>query len=347
MKQKLGAGIIGCGGIGWIHAQAFSKTPLTNLVAVADVVEERAKGLIQKYNAKAWYTNYEEMLQRRDIHVVSVCTPPWLHKQMVLEAVEAGKHVLCEKPMALSLDEAEEMVNGAKKAGVKLAIDFHNRYLPAHQKAKKLLDEGLIGRLFQIRCRLGYPFLESAYLQNLSHMKDWLFIAEKSGGGVLMDIGSHWIDLARFFVGNDVKSVSALIGTVSRSIKVDDNIMILCEFENGVQGVIDVSWTQRGGFWFIELYGLDGTMICNGPQPIMIYTEKKDEPHLLRKAWIYPRLEPAEEPHERLIREFVEAIENCTEPPVSGEDGKKAQEIIKAAYESYKTKRIIQLPLKG
>jgi len=344
LGQRLGVGIIGAGGIARTHAQAYSTIPSTALIAVADIVDEKARDLAQKFGVKAWYADYKEMLRQRGLQIVSICTPPWLHKQMVLEAIEAGKHVVCEKPMALSLKEADEMVEAAKRAGLKLAVDFQNRYLPQHQKAKELLDGGLIGRLFQVRCRVGYPILDA--LPPTAPMREWLFNPEKSGGGVLMDIGSHWIDLTRWFVGSNAKTVSALVGTFSEDIRsVEDNAMILCEFENGVQGLIDVSWTQRGGFWFVELYGLDGTMVCNGPQPIMMYTEKGSVPPWVRKAWVSPRLEPAEEPHKWLIREFVEAVKNGKESPVSGEDGRRAQEIITAAYESYKNKSVMRLPL--
>lgn len=341
-EEKLGVGIVGAGAIALLHAQAYSTIPSTKIVGIADLIEERAEGLARKFNAKECYTDYKKMLRQSEVQIVSVCTPPWTHKGIVLDAIDAGKHVLCEKPMALSLRDANEMVAAAKNSGLKLGIDFQNRYLPQHQKAKKLLDENLIGKLFQIRCRVGYPILQ--VLPPDAPMREWLFDRDRSGGGVLMDFGSHWIDLARWFVGDEVNTVSALYS--SQEIKsVEDNAMVLCEFENGVQALIDISWTQKGGFNFVELYGRNGTIVCNGPQPIMIYTEKESLSQSLGRGWIHPQLEPADEPHKCLIKDFVKSVESGTNLFVSGEDGRSVQEIITAAYESYRTRSVTKLPL--
>ncbi len=340
--SELGVGIIGAGGIAPLHAQAYLTIPSTRIAGMADVVRERVHALAQRFEVEAIYTDYKRMLKQSEVQVVSICTPPWTHKQIALDAIASGKHVLCEKPLALSLIEANEMVEAAEKSGLALAIDFQNRYLRQHQKAKQLLAEGLIGKLFQVRCRVGLPILD--LVPSAAPMREWLFDREKSGGGVLTDFGSHWIDLTRWLVGDDIKTVSALCS--SEEIRtVEDNAMILCRFGNGVQASIEASWTQKGGYNLVELYGRNGTIVCNGPEPVMVYTDGEGPSRSVGKGWTHPQLDSEEEPHKCLIQDFIKCVTSGTPPPVSGSDGMRVQEVVAAAYESCRTGGMIRLPL--
>ncbi|MEM3466568.1 MAG: Gfo/Idh/MocA family oxidoreductase [Candidatus Jordarchaeales archaeon] len=332
MSREVKVGIIGSGGIARVHATAYSKIGFVKIVAVSDIVRERAESLSKEFNAKA-YGNHEDMIKENDLDLISVCTPPFTHRDIVLNVIKSNINVFCEKPLALNSREAKEMVDEARKRGLYFGVDFQNRFLPQHVKAKELLNEGAIGRLIQARFRVGYDILEA--VPPSAPMRGWLFDREKSGGGVLMDIGSHWIDLSRMFVGAEAISVSAEISRTIEGIGVEDNAMVLILFENSVHALVDVSWTQQNGQWPVELYGDQGTILCNlAEKKIVLYTRNRRYSNDGKIRIITPPLPEIGEPHEYLIRMFVNSIVSRSQPPVSGYDGYKAQEIIDAAYRS-------------
>ncbi|MBO3757603.1 MAG: Gfo/Idh/MocA family oxidoreductase [Thermoproteota archaeon] len=332
MTNEIKVGIIGSGGIAKVHAIAYSKINFVKIVAVSDVIKERAETLAKAFNARA-YTSYEKMIKENDLEIVSVCTPPFTHRDIVLDVIKSNINIICEKPLALNSREAKEMVGEAERRGLYFGVDFQNRLLPQHIKAKELLSEGAIGKLIQARFRVGYDILEA--VPPSAPMREWLFDKSKSGGGVLMDIGSHWIDLSRMFVGSEAESVSAEISKNIENIEVEDNAMVLIRFKNSVHALVDVSWTQQNGQWPVELYGDQGTILCNfGEQTIVLYTKNKKYSKDGKLKVITPSLPEIGEPHEYLIGLFVNSIVNKTQPPVTGYDGYKAQEIIDAAYKS-------------
>ncbi|MEM2050704.1 MAG: Gfo/Idh/MocA family oxidoreductase [Thermoproteota archaeon] len=341
MSKEVRVGIIGSGGIARVHASAYSKIGFVKIVAVSDIVRERAESLARGFNAKA-YGSYEAMLRENDLDLISVCTPPFTHRDIVMDVFKSNVNVFCEKPLALNSREAKEMVDEARKRGLYFGVDFQNRFLPQHVKAKELLNEGAIGRLIQARFRVGYDILEA--VPPSAPMREWLFNREKSGGGVLMDIGSHWIDLLRMFVGSEARSVSAEISSNIEGIGVEDNAMVLILFENSVHALVDVSWTQQNEQWPVELYGDQGTVLCNlGENKIVLYTRNRRYSEDGRVRMITPPLPEIGEPHEYLIRMFVNSIVAGGKPPVSGYDGYRAQEVIDAAYRSANEKMKVML----
>jgi len=342
MSREIRVGIIGSGGIARVHAAAYSKIGFVKIVAVSDIVKERAESLSKEFNAKA-YKSYEDMIKENDLDLVSVCTPPSTHKDLTLDVIKSKINVFCEKPLALSSKEAKEMVEEAQKRGLYFGVDFQNRFLPQHVKAKELLNEGAIGKLIQARFRVGYDVLDA--VPPSAPMREWLFDKEKSGGGVLMDIGSHWIDLSRMFVSAEAKAVSAEISKNIENIEVEDNAMILIQFRNSVHALVDVSWTQQNEQWPVELYGDQGTILCNlAERKIVLYTRNRRYSNDGKIKIINPSLPEIGEPHEYLIKKFVNSIVGRTQPPVSGCDGYKAQEIIDAAYRSANEKIKVMLP---
>lgn len=341
MSKEIKVGIIGSGGIARVHATAYSKIDFVKIVAVSDIVKERAESLSKEFNAKA-YRNHEDMIKENDLDLISVCTPPFTHRDITLDVIKSNINVFCEKPLALNLKEAKEMVDEVRKRGLYFGVDFQNRFLPQHVKAKEMLNEGAIGKLIQARFRVGYDILEA--VPPSAPMREWLFDKEKSGGGVLMDIGSHWIDLSRMFVGAEAKSVSAEISRNIESIEVEDNAMILILFENSVHALVDVSWTQQNEQWPVELYGSQGTILCNlAEKKIVLYTRNRNYSEDGKIKIATPPLPEISEPHEYLIRMFVNSIVNRSQPPVSGYDGYRAQEIIDAAYRSANEKIKVML----
>jgi len=173
MSQKVGIGVIGCGMQGQSHLQRLSNLPQAKIIATVDINEERAKMAAKTYGAISWDTDYREALKRRDIEAVTVATPPFAHTQPVVDALEAGKHVFCEKPLALTIEEADLIVNTAKKTGLKLMVGFQNRFIPVYRKIKDLIENGTIGDPVLLQHTGGWK-------PNL--VNSWLGDKMKSGG---------------------------------------------------------------------------------------------------------------------------------------------------------------------
>ncbi|MCD6510627.1 MAG: Gfo/Idh/MocA family oxidoreductase [Thermoprotei archaeon] len=334
----IGVALIGCGGIGKVHAEGLRRSPYAELKVACDLVEARARSFVEKFGFERFSSNYEEVLKADDVELVIIAVPPKYHAKMTIEALEAGKHVLCEKPMATNLKDAKEMLAKARKAGLKLCIDYQNRFLPSHERLKQIVDSGDLGDLIQVRARVAYPIME--VLPPDAPMRTWLFNPAIAGGGVLMDIGTHWTDLVRWLIRREYESVYALLGHFDVRIPedVEDTAVLLCRMEGDLQAVVDVSWAVKKSLWLIEVYGSEGTAMANLPGGLLVYHKEQDD-------WRSIKVPEGEEPHAKLIRLFLKSIVEDSEPPVTGEDGYKSLEAVMAAYQSAKLKREISLPL--
>jgi len=350
-------GVIGCGGIAHAaHLPHYGNLEGAKLVAVADVVEERARETAGTFGADAWYTDYHQLLERKDLDAVSVTTPPKWHAEVAVRAAEAGKHVLVEKPMARNVDEADAMVDAAKKAGVILMASHQDRLDATNIKVKQLIDEGVIGQPYEISS-LGGDW----------HMvgSPWFYDKEIAGGGVGMDSLIYTAYLWQYWLGK-VKSVYALTDTFAKQrpvyewhsaaeddyeitqmadVTVEDCLAMLLRFANGAAGVIYTSWVSPTGHGYGELLGRDGLIVLRskgqtGPQVYL----KKDAGGM-KKGW-----NPLEVPSEgnvyaQRIEHFIDCIRNGVEPITTGEEARDAVEVIQAAYLSAQEKRPIELPL--
>ena len=336
--RKIGVALVGCGGIGKIHAASLKDSPYADPKVACDLEASRARAIAEEYGFERYTTNFDEVLKASDVEVVVVAVPPKYHAGLSIRALEAGKHVFCEKPMATNLKDAKEMLVKAEKAGVKLGIDYQNRYLPSHSKLKEIVDSGALGELVQVRARVAYPILES--LPSDAPMLGWLFNPDVAGGGVLMDIGTHWTDLARWLAGRDYAGIYALVGHFDPCIPagVEDTATILARMEGDVQAIIDVSWAVKASMWLIEIYGTNGTAMANLPQGVLVYDKEKQD-------WVNVEMPPWEEPHAKLLNLFLKSVAEDKEPPVSGEDGYKSLEAVIAAYKSAEKAAEIKLPL--
>jgi len=341
-------GVIGCGAIAeYVHLPAYKENPAARLIAVCDINKERAKKVAEAFEAESWYIDYKELLKRDDIDAVSICTPNHLHCEQAVAAAEAGKHILLEKPMALTLRECDEIINACKKSGVKLMIGTNSKFDPIYQRVKTLIDQGLIGRILIVKHHMAH----SGPYKIWPAASDWFFDKDKVGGGCLMDLGSHAFDLLRWLVG-DVTSVMAIGGAfIKKNKKMEDNALVLLTFKEGMLGEADFSWTYKGGYEITtEIIGTEGAIFVGTPwSPIMMYSEKIPS-EVLKESKINVRvpmsLSEMMAPTKRKIDHFIECIVKDKEPIVTGEDGRAAVEIILAAYESMKTGKRIYLPLK-
>ena len=327
-------GLIGCGNIGAIRANALGKSKTGRLVAVADIDTTRAKEIGTPLGADVT-ADWKELVQRSDVDAVIVSTAPALHAEMTIEALEAGKHVLCEKPLARNPEECQQMVDAAERNGRFLGTGFNYRFYPSAVKARELLASGIIGELDHIRSYTGYSAT--------AHDHAWLHDGRVMGGGALRDNGIHLIDLTAYFLG-DVAEVKGF-GTndVWRFDGCEDNGFALLRSEEGHIASLQASWTEWRGYQLrIEIYGTLGCirMWCF---PMMTQVTWSDEigGRTRRKTHLFPRTQLIEKlrSYRAIVEQsfvdefdaFVAAAEGRPSAMATGRDGMRTIQIADAA----------------
>jgi predicted dehydrogenase len=320
-------GLIGAGRQGRRRAPAVYGVEGCELAVVADV--EGAEGLAREMGCQA-VERWEEVVERPDIESIIVCTPPNLHAAIAMAAMRAGKHVLCEKPLARTVGEAEEMVREAEERDVALKCGFNLRHHPGVQQARAWLYEGRLGEPMFARCRYGLggrPGFE----------REWRARPEVSGGGQLMDQGVHALDLCRWFLG-DFASVSATLTTAYWEIEpLEDNAFVTLSTARGQVASLHVSQTQWRNLFCLEVYGRDGYAQVEG----LGGGYGVERATLGRREACGPFLEEAIEYRGEDVswreewREFVSAIGEERPPLGSGRDGLEALRLAAAAYRSH------------
>ncbi len=255
-----GFGVIGAGLFGENHALAYSRLPGVDLVAICDVDEARAQAVAAKYGARAYTTSYEELLNRPDIAAVSIATPDFAHREIALAAAKAGKHILCEKPLALTIEDSQAIVDAAKENGVKLMVDFHNRVNPPFVAVKQGIDAGEIGE----------PAYAYVRLSNTTFVPmEMLSWAGQSSA--LWFLASHTVDLMRFLLDDEVGRVYAVRrdGILrAKGVNAADFHVAIAEFAKGAVVTFENAWilprSQPMVFDFkLELLGSVGAMYAN------------------------------------------------------------------------------------
>ena len=320
-------GIIGAGLQGRRRAQALKEAG-DKLVIVADTQVERAKLLAKAMGCQAT-DNWESVATRDGIETVVVCTPPHLHESMCTPALKSGKHVLCEKPLAQTTEDAQSMVDSAQENGVKLKCGFNHRHHPGIVQARKWFDGGVIGELSFIRCRYGICGRDG-------YEKEWRMNADISGGGELMDQGMHVIDLCRWFMGEFNQVLGFTANSFWDTAPVEDNAFALLRTEIGQIASFHVSWTQWKNLFSFELLGKDGYVVVEGlggsygteravlgrRVPLKPFREEATEFRSEDRSWY-------EE-----WKEFTSAIKNNREPLGGGRDGLEALKLAQTIYRS-------------
>jgi len=265
---RLKAGVIGTG-MGRTHAEDYANNPDVELVALCDLNRKEAEEVGAKFGVKQFFTDYKELLKVKDIDIVSIAVPNFLHAPMSIAALESGKHVLCEKPMSSTLEGARNMVAAAKASGKRLMIHQNYRFSPSSWKMKEIVDTGMLGKVYYAKAgymrRKGTPVLDFAQT-GIMGRGNWFIEKEKAGGGALMDIGVHCYDFTWWLLGTP-KPVSVTGSTYRELSKkrfeernifadVDDLASAFVKFENGATLVFEVSWDgHMPGGWNILLYG--------------------------------------------------------------------------------------------
>ena len=265
-------GIIGCGKIAQVrHIPEYAANPHVEIAGFYDLNRERAEELAKKYGAAA-YASYEELLADGEIDAVSVCAANNAHAEISIAALKAGKHVLCEKPMAVTLEECEAMVAAAKEAGKYLMIGQNQRLAKAHVKAKELIAEGAIGKVLTFRTIFGHGGPETWSVDPGKNV--WFFDKSKAAMGAMADLGIHKTDLIQYMLGEKIVETQAVLTTLDKQdasgelIGVDDNAVCIYKMESGAIGTMTASWTYYGAE--------DNTTVIYGTKGIMrLYDDPK------------------------------------------------------------------------
>jgi predicted dehydrogenase len=249
-KRKLKFGIVGAGTIAQAYVQAFELCEEAEVVGVADISAEAAGATAKRLRCRS-YEDYNQMARECDLDAVIICTPPVTHPDICICFLKKQIHVLCEKPLSINLQLAQEMVITARKAGVKLAMASKFRYVEDVVRAKRIVDSGALGDL--ILC-------ENVFTSHVDMSARWNSIPEISGGGVLIDNGTHSIDLMRYFLG-PLARVHVLEGKRSAGLRVEETVVVFVRSATGVIGSIDLSWIitkERDSY--LDIYGSRGTL---------------------------------------------------------------------------------------
>lgn len=340
--SKLKVAVIGCGSIArHRHLIEYAAHPEVEITAVCDIVAERAKEVAKTYNTKA-YTSYEELLATEEIDAVSVCTPNYLHSPISIAALNAGCHVLCEKPMATSSEEAEQMIEAAESNNKKLMIAHNQRFVPSHVKARQLIESGEIGKIYSFRTTFGHGGPEG---WSADGKDSWFFKKDQAFIGAMGDLGVHKADLLRFLLGEEFAEVASFVETSAKdNTDVDDNAVFILKSESGVIGTLAASWAYNAGE--------DNSTIIFGEKAILRLEDDPDYSLVAQYTngevvrYQLGKIQSNDEGGQKnthVIENFVQSITEDTTPPVSGEEGKKSLEIILAAIESNASKKIMKV----
>ncbi|MEM3419342.1 MAG: Gfo/Idh/MocA family oxidoreductase [Nitrososphaerota archaeon] len=338
--------MIGTGVGANLCAQALftiSKSNIAQLIAVTSQKEGHAKEFASKWNLKSWYTDYIKMLQKEDLDAVIINTPHYLHYKIAMDVMKMNKHVLVDKPMAISLKETDEMINEARKRNVKLGVILQSRFDSAVKKVKEAIDTGKFGRLI-----LGEAVVEWFREQEYYDKSSWRGKWSTEGGGALINQAIHTIDLLLWLFGQP-KQLWAQIDTFLHNIEVEDLAVAAIRFENGALGIIQASTAIYPGLPAkLEVHGTKGTAIIEGEilKRLSIMEEKEvisEKTKDKLESWVRPERVPVMN-HASLIKDFAQSIIDDRKPYVDGIEGRKSIELIMAIYKSSKTNSIINFP---
>lgn len=248
--KKLKFALIGTGGIAQTYAQAFRTSQCCKLAAVADINQESAKAFAEPFGAKS-FADYKTLAENSAFDAVIVSTPPNLHAPVATYFMRRQIHVLCEKPLCLSVAEAKEMIECAEKTGVVFTMASKFRYVEDVIKAKSMVASGFLGEIIQF---------ENAFTAKVDMSRRWNSDKEISGGGVLIDNGTHSVDIIRYFLGA-ITDVLALETGGTQNLSVDENVKLLAKTANGVAASVDLTWgINKEQPNFISVYGTNGTL---------------------------------------------------------------------------------------
>lgn len=363
--KKVGIAMIGYGGIGRVHAMAYRDIPFHyglpadsfQIVGVATSRPETAQAAAREIGCEVWTADYRELLARSDVHAVDCCAPNYRHEEIVLAAAAAGRHIYCEKPLAMSVAEGQRMVEAVEKAAVKTQMTFNFRFFPAISRARQLIEAGFVGRVFSFRGR----YHRASYIDPNKPLS-WRLRKEVSGGGALFDLGAHVLDLIYFLLG-DFSSVQATLETLIKArplaagsvekgeVDVDDLALLHVRLADGTLGLIEASRMGTGATndLQIEIFGDRGAIRFSLADPSFLEVYDVREPDQpfgglrgFRKIEAAQRYAGQKSPdwtmapgfvrcHAECQYQFLKAVAEDTPAAPSMADGLKIQAVMEAA----------------
>ncbi len=307
------AGVIGVGAMGRNHARLYHDLPAVDLIVVADVNESLAASVGREYGCKS-FADYRDLL-RENLDAVSIVVPTTLHKKVALDAIKRGINILVEKPIADTVENANEVMKAARKKGVKLMVGHVERFNPAIMKLKELIDSGLLGKVVSISAKRVGPY--NPRIRDV---------------GIVLDLGTHDIDIMSYLYGEKIKHVYASAGSVVHSH--EDHAIITLNFDGGGSGVIDTNWLTPHKVRNLTVIGSQGIaeVDCIG-QTLRIFDQE----------WVRDAKIEKEEPLKLEILHFVDCAQHDKEPLVSGDNGRHALAVALAAVKSARTGRVCEI----
>ena len=326
MEQPIRWGLVGCGDIAEKRvAPALQAAAGSKLMACSRKQPALLREFQQRHNIPNGYPDPAEVFADPEIDAVYLATPVFLHCLHTIEAAEHGKHVLCEKPMAMDATECRRMVDACSSHGVKLGIAYYRRFYPVVQKIQDLLSSGALGKIILVRATLVEPTrLEPAA---------WRFVPDQSGGGLLMDMASHRLDLLCMLFGEPL-SVSALTTTRELSIPVEDTGSLLIQFAGGVHAAVFASHCSNAAMDDFEVYGTRASLRVSPLNDSKLQLSGDTD-----EAFHLPK---ADNVHLPLIEDFNQAIRENREPRSSGDDGMKTSVLLEAAYHAAREGKVVR-----
>ncbi|MFY2248261.1 Gfo/Idh/MocA family protein [Priestia megaterium] len=339
---KVKIGVIGCGSIAQHrHLPEYKMNEQVELVAVCDINTERANSVAQQYGVKA-YTNYEELLASGTVEAVSVCTPNYLHAPISVASLNSGVHVLCEKPMATSEEEAKAMIEAAKTNGKKLMIGHNQRFVASHQKARELIEKGEIGKIYSFRTAFGHGGPEG---WSVDGKESWFFKKDEAFIGAMGDLGVHKTDMLRYILNEEIVEVGAFVESNAKDFaNVDDNAVCVLKTESGIIGTLAASWAYNGKEDNSTIvYGEKGILRLEDDPTYSLVAQYATGEVVNYELGKIQSNDEGGQSNSHVIEQFVDAVAEDKESPVPGEEGLKSLAVILAALKSSQTKQITRV----
>ena len=339
--KRLRFGIIGTGAIASHHAKSIQELDSCQLVGVCSSSESRAKGASERFGVPG-YSNVDDFLAIKDLDVVCVCTQSGNHLEPILAAAKAGKHIITEKPLEVSVERAERIISECKAQGVKLGVIFQSRFNPAFLKIKEAVKSGLLGKLL-----LGNAYIKWYRHREYYDSSDWKGTLKGDGGAALINQGIHTIDLL-IDIMQDVEDVYGQVKTMVHDIEGEDVAVALLNFKNGAMGTIEGGTALYPGYKErLEIFGEDGSIIYEGGEIVSwnlkMEKETSDDDSEIASTGANDPMSVDYRLHKAQISDMVDAIRQNRDPLVTGEDAMKSLELITAIYKSSLEERRVNL----
>ncbi|MEX2639141.1 MAG: Gfo/Idh/MocA family oxidoreductase [Balneolales bacterium] len=340
-QKKLGVGIVGCGTIAGIHAEALKNVTNGRLVASFSRNQNKVDEFARKFGGEA-FTDYDKFLANDELDVVAVCTPNGTHLDFGTAAADAGKHVIVEKPIDITTQRGRRLIEDCRNSKVKLAVIYQSRFADDINRMKQVVDDGTLGKMFMASATVKW-FRDQKYFTDAP----WRGTLALDGGGVMINQAIHTIDLLTWFAG-DVEYLFAVKGTLTHEgIEGEDNVVASLQFKNGAMGMIQASTSMVPPMnRSVEINGTKGTALLEGDLFRLIQSEED----LAKKAGSdgasgssSPLAGFSENNHKKQYDQIMDAILEDKEPVVSGEDSLKSLAIVNAIYASAERKQPVYM----